>query len=111
MIILDTRNVTGNISFSGTQSGNILDPDTGEKTGELYYCSFRYNASLNGKMNLDTRSITASSSGKAVGTSGGYFCSQVPDRSASISLYGSLNESHTFASGTDHGGDNWSVSR
>ena len=110
MIILDTRNVTGNISFSGTQSGNILDPDTGEEIQTPLYCSFRYSSSLHGKMNLETRSITASSSGKIVSTSGGY-CASIPDKSLTVTLYGSLNESHTFASGTDHGGDNWSVSR
>ena len=112
-INLDTGNITGNISATCTQPATVIetDPDTGEEIGRYSInCSFRYSASISGKMNLETGGITASCSGKLVGTSGG-LCSQVKDRYESFKLYGTLNESNTFASGTDDSGDYWSVSR
>lgn len=111
-INLDTGNISGRVSFFGTQIGYITetDPDTGDDTVVSIYCSFRYSRSLSGSMNLESRAITATTSGYVVGTSGGY-CENVSDRYFTGILRGTLNGSGTFASGTDSGGEYWSVSR
>lgn len=109
---LDTGNISGRVSFSGTQIGygTATDPDTGDETTVPVYCNFRYSRSLSGSMNLESRAITATTSGYVVGTSGG-LCESVSDRYFTGTLRGTLNGSGTFASGTDSGGEYWSVSR
>ncbi|MCG9478684.1 MAG: hypothetical protein K9H14_00565 [Actinomycetia bacterium] len=91
-INLDTGNVSGSSSFSGT----------------AYGCPFNATISFSGTLNLSTYNlkITANLISRWTGS-----CSQNDNSYHKTTLSGKLNESATYASGTDSDGGSWSVSR
>lgn len=108
---LDTGSVTGSSNFSGTARVSVLtgvDEDTGDNIYETVYCPFNATISFSGTLNLSSYSlrITANLVSRYTGT-----CAGLDNKYLKSTLTGNLNESATYASGTDSEGDSWSVSR